>query len=124
MEPFRDEVHDDISLEFASLKYFIRNLNQVTHGENIKVRIRTHPSESINKYDSFIEECVDINIEVSKNARLCYDLAWADQVVGMQSFAMVVAQNCNIPTMSILPPDSIECVLPYSKIISLKRLCK
>jgi len=120
MEPFRERRDNGDSLEFTSLKYLISNLSKVTKDESVEICLRMHPSESIGKYDYFVKKYP--NIKISNNIQLHSDLAWADLVVGMQSFAMVVSQHCNIPTISIIPPDSIRCVLPYREILSLRDL--
>jgi hypothetical protein len=59
-------------------------------------------------------------INISNHTNLYSDVAWADLVVGMNSYALVVSLSANVPTMSILPPFSIDCVLPYKKIVHLK----
>jgi len=120
MEPFREMRYNGNPLEFASLKYLISNLSKVTKDESVEICLRMHPSESIGKYDYFVKKYP--NIKISNNIQLHSDLAWADLVVGMQSFAMVVSQHCNIPTISIIPPDSIGCILPYREILSLRDL--
>jgi hypothetical protein len=120
MEPFREEKNIGDSLEFASMKYLISNLTKITKDKRIEICLRMHPSEPIGKYDYFVNKYT--NIKISSNLQLHSDLVWADLVVGMQSFAMVVSQHCNIPTVSILPPDSIECILPYREILSLRDL--
>ena len=89
-----------------------------------KIKLRPHPSESLNKYD-FIQKKYDhlvTEFTISKNSSLHDDLAWADLVVGINSFALVVALCAKIPTMSILPPGSNESILPYEEIIHLRDL--
>ena len=119
-ENFKVNSSDGQSLDFESLNYFIGNLDKINKEQDFVVRIRPHPSESYKKYKEFKQK--EINIQISKNLSLHQDLAWADMVVGIQSFAMVVSQHCNIPTMSMLPPDSIKCVLPYREILFLRDL--
>lgn len=120
MENFKVNSSNGKSLDFESLNYFIENFDKINKEQDFVVRLRPHPSESNKKYKEFKQK--DINIQISKNLSLHQDLAWADMVVGIQSFAMVVSQHCDIPTLSMLPPDSIKCVLPYRKIIFLRDL--
>ena len=118
MENFKINSHNKQSLGFTSLEYLISNIHKINTSKNLTIRIRPHPSEQYNKYDEFIQR--NILFEVSKSQDLYKDLAWADLVAGMQSFAMVVALHSKIPTISILPPNTIECILPYDNILKLK----
>jgi hypothetical protein len=118
MEPFRNDKFNGDLLEFASLGYLIDNLNRITDSEEIEICLRLHPSEKRNKYDCFLRE----NIKISNNLSLGEDLAWADLVVGMQSYAMAIAVHAGIPTISIFPPGSYKCILPYPEIKHLRDL--
>jgi hypothetical protein len=120
MENFKVNPDDGRSLDFMSLDYLFENIRKIDKGQGVTIRIRPHPSELPNKYKVFEQK--ETNVEISDNLNLYQDLANSDLVVGMQSFAMVVSQHCNIPTVSILPPDSIECILPYRGILSLRDL--
>jgi len=120
MENFQKSFHVNESLCFKSLDYLIDNIYKVNNSKDVILRIRPHPSDKDDKYEAFIQK--HNFSEVIKNQELYEDLAWADLVVGMQSFAMVVSLHSEIPTMSILPPDSIECILPFEKILHLKDL--
>ena len=63
----------------------------------------------------------EIKISYSDNHELSKDVAWAELVVGCHTFALVVALNCNIPTISILPPE-IDFPLPHKGILLLRDL--
>ena len=54
------------------------------------------------------------------NRELYEDIAWADLVVGVSSFALVVSLTAEVPTISILPPGINHCVLPYEEIMYLR----
>jgi hypothetical protein len=88
----------------------------------VNILLRLHPSEPLVKYDNILKKYKDSlsKFHLSKNTHLYQDIAWADLVVGMNSFALVVALTANVPTMSILPPLSIDCILPYKEITHLK----
>jgi hypothetical protein len=120
MENFKVNPNDGQSLDFISLDYLLENVHKIDKGQGVAIRIRPHPSELPDKYKEFEQK--EANVEISDTFNLHQDLANSDLVVGMQSFAMVVSQHCNIPTMSMLPPDSIKCVLPYREILFLRDL--
>jgi hypothetical protein len=117
MGPSKEEI------EFISIDYFFSNLDKCGLSANsIKIRLRTHPSESFEKYNDVMKKYSDVECTISKNNNLSDDIAWADMVVGMQNFPMVIAVNSNIPTISIIPPRFSRCALPYSEIIHLRDL--
>ena len=125
-EPIREKTSNINNYqEFESIDYFINNLNKVPiHDNQVNIYLRLHPSEPSVKYD-FIKKKYNnnhIKLDISRGKELFEDIAWADLVVGMNSFALTVAVNANVPTMSILPPDSPPCILPYDEIIHLRKL--
>ena len=120
MENFKVNSDDELSLDFISLEYLFENIRKIDKGQGVTIRIRPHPSELPGKYKVFEQK--ETHVEISDNYCLYQDLANCDLVVGMQSFAMVVSNYCNIPTVSMLPPNSIECVLPNSEILFLRDL--
>ena len=67
-----------------------------------------------NKYKSLVTE-----FKIARNRELYEDIAWADLVVGVSSFALVVSLTAEVPTISILPPGINHCVLPYEEIMYL-----
>ena len=125
-EPIRDKSSGkNQGFEFAAIEFLMNNFDKINLSNKLaKIKLRPHPSESLNKYD-FIQKKYDhlvTEFTISKNSSLHDDLAWADLVVGMNSFALVVALSAKIPTMSILPPGSNESILPYEEIIHLRDL--
>jgi len=113
----------DTYLEFEAIEFLMTNLNKINiSNRSVNIVLRLHPSESLVKYDKVLKKHKDSvsKFDLSKNTHLYQDIAWADLVVGMNSFALVVALTANVPTMSILPPLSIDCILPYKEIMHLK----
>lgn len=127
-EPIR---HDDFrnrnKIEFLSIEFFMRNLHKISiSNKSVNFKIRLHPSESEDKYN-FIKEkyqSFENNFEIinSSDRDLYLDISWADLVLGMNSFALVVSITAKVPTICILPPNSINCVLPQQEIIHLRDL--
>ena len=123
-EPLRKKKKGkDTYLEFEAIEFLMINLNKINiSSRSVNILLRLHPSESLVKYDKVLKKHKDSvsKFDLSKNTHLYQDIAWADLVVGMNSFALVVALTANVPTMSILPPLSIDCILPYKEIMHLK----
>ena len=123
-EPLRQKKKGkDTYLEFEAIEFLLNNLNKINISSRaVNILLRLHPSEPLVKYDNILKKYKDSvsKFHLSKNTHLYQDIAWADLVVGMNSFALVVALTANVPTMSILPPLSIDCILPYKEIMHLK----
>lgn len=110
-------------LEFASIDFLMSNLNKINLSKSlVNINLRTHPSESLDKYDFFQNKYQHLFAEfkISSKNELYEDIAWADIVVGMSSFALVVSIHAKIPTMSILPPGSDYFALPFKEIMHLR----
>lgn len=115
MEPIRGAWPGDTRHgEFVAVDYFISNLHLIgLVSEWVKMKIRPHPSDAAGKYTQVVKEYFAIDITISEGASLVEDIAWADWVVGCESFALVVALQAGVPTMSILPPQAPRCRLPH-----------
>ena len=86
------------------------------------MRIRPHPSESLEKYKRFeimLRE-KNINSTIDKNNSIEYDLAWSDATFGCNTQALVFSIRCNIPTYCSLPPWAPECCLSEQSLIMIK----
>ena len=123
-EPFRQkQTGKDAYLEFEAIEFLMSSLNKINiSNRRVNIILRLHPSEPIGKYDAILKKYKDLvsKFDISKNTHLYQDIAWADLVVGMNSFALVISLTANVPTMSILPPLSIDCILPCKEIMHLK----
>jgi len=121
-EPFRRKLSkDDKDIEHIAIEYFFNNIDKINIGDNLEVKIRLHPSEDREKYKYIDVVYPEIKISYSDNHELSKDVAWAELVVGCHTFALVVALNCKIPTISILPPE-IDFPLPHKGILLLRDL--
>ncbi len=125
-EPFREEIPGKgVALEFRAIEFLMSNLNKINLSKDfLNITLRLHPSEPYNKYDFLIDIYKDTVTEfkISTNNELYEDVAWADLVVGISSFALVVSLTAGVPTMSMLPPGSNNFILPYDAIINLRDL--
>lgn len=116
--------------EFQGLRYWLQQLPRlideglvVPFSELEALVLRPHPSEPIEKYDSFIAEASRYwPIKLDSSPGLAESLAWADAVFGCETQALVAAMACNIPAFSTLPPWAPSCRLPQKSLHHLNRL--
>lgn len=100
-------------LEVTLLKKAIQYINEQCP-ELSKLRIRLHPAESIEKYQSHLKN-ITLNIEYS-NETLISDLAWATTTFGITSMALAISAACDIKSYSCLDKKSLLFTLPNTNI--------
>ena len=94
--------------DYTPIEFLMSNLNKINLSRNlINITLRLHPSEPLDKYNFLQNKYKDLVTEfkIGRNIELHEDIAWADLVVGVSSFALMVSLIAGVPTMSILPPD-------------------
>jgi len=123
-EPFREKIlGNDSTLEFISIEFLMSNLNKLNLSKNlVNITLRLHPSEPLDKYNFLKNKYQSLFTEfiIARDRKLYEDIAWADLVLGVSSFALVISLTAKVPTMSILPPGINHYVLPYKEITYLK----
>jgi hypothetical protein len=109
-----------VPAEFRALDYLMDNLATVTPAvDDLLIRLRLHPSETPAKYQPWIGAHARLRLEVSTSSSLAEDIAWADVVAGLQSYALLVALTAQRRAISYLPPEAPPCPLRHS---ALERL--
>jgi hypothetical protein len=89
-------------------------------GIAVKARLRPHPNEKTDKYDSWLNRSA--RLEASRGRSLVEDIAWADLIVGLESMAMVISLYSGKPVFSILPFDAKKpYYLPFPEILRIPR---
>jgi hypothetical protein len=123
LEPIRDD-WGQLALpgEFLALDFFARNLTTLVSADKAQIRLRPHPSDPLGKYERWIEAQTALNVRLDNSASLADALAWADVVVGCQTYAMVVALAAGKRVVCSIPPGMPNCVLPQNEINHLARL--
>jgi hypothetical protein len=106
--------------EFQALDYFIQHGELLDIDTSTEIRLRPHPSEPIGKYEPWMARNANWNVCLDPNPNLADSLAWADTVVGCETYAMVVALASNRRVVSSLPPRAPRCRLPMKGIIHLR----
>lgn len=123
LEPIRQGWGDLPLLgEFIALDYFIDNLDCLALRKGARMRLRPHPSDPDGKYNQWIRQNTDPRIVVDCSTTLAESLAWANVVVGCQTYAMVVALAAGRKVISSIPPWAPACILPHAEIIQLSAL--
>jgi hypothetical protein len=108
--------------EFLALNYFVEKMDVLGLGEKTEIRLRAHPSDPLGKYDDWCLVNSNLNISVDTNNDLADLIAWADYVVGCETYALVIALNANRRTFSTLPPCAPARQLPHKEIMSIRDL--
>lgn len=105
--------------EFLAFDFFLGAL-QTSGVEVSEIVIRPHPSDPPGKYD-FLANAGDSNIKVRADDSLAQAISVATFVVGLNSYAMVVALAAGRKVYCALPPEAPACVLPHAGITDLRQ---
>lgn len=123
LEPIRDDWGKLVQPgEFMALDFFVKNLAALGVADTAKICLRPHPSDPLGKYDRWIETQATLSVSLDNSQSLADALAWADVVVGCQTYAMVVALAAGKRVVCSIPPGMPNCVLPHNEINHLARL--
>jgi hypothetical protein len=123
LEPIRQVWGNGEQLgEFQALDFLIKNINLLGFGENLSIKLRSHPSDPIGKYDQWIESQKNLDVSLDSSRTLAEAIAWSNVVVGCQTYAMVVALASGRQVICSIPPRVATCVLPQTGIIKLADL--
>ena len=108
--------------EFQALDYFIQKLPRLSLPEGTRIRLRPHPAEDDNKYQSWVDQHADVGVSIDASSTLVDALSVSQWVAGCESYALVVALAAGRTVYSTLPPWAPECRLPHSGVIQIKSL--
>jgi hypothetical protein len=123
LEPVRQAWgHSLVAGEFSALDFFIENLHLLQLEKDTLIRLRPHPSDSIGKYDTWIQQQSNPLITLDIAPTLVESLAWSTLVAGCQTYAMVIALAIGRKVISSIPPWAPACTLPFPDIIKLSAL--
>jgi hypothetical protein len=125
LEPVREDWVQQApqAAEFRALDYLMENLTALTpRPEELEIRLRPHPTEAESKYQAWVQRQRHTHLQLSAPAPLASDLAWADAVAGLQSYALVVALASRRRAISYLPPGAPPCSLRYPGVERLAAL--
>lgn len=106
--------------EFQALDYFIQSGKPLGLDAATEIRLRPHPSDPPGKYDNWLARHGDWRLRLDPSANLAHSIAWADMVVGCETYALVVGLAAGRRVVSTLPPQAPRCRLPMKGIIHLR----
>lgn len=120
LEPVRqDWGHSSESGEFQALAFFLESLPALDIDEHVNIRLRPHPSDPPGKYDDWPLRYPKLDLAVEEGGTLAEQIAWADWVVGCETFALVIALQAGRIAVSSLPPWAPHCRLPQQDLLHL-----
>lgn len=122
LEPVRHDWGRGIQGEFQALDFFVQLLAQVVGQGPVQITLRPHPSDPPDKYTAWIKAQGSLNIQLDQQMDLNQSIAQARWVVGVESFALVVAAAAGRETFSALPPWAHRCRLPIQGLVHLQDL--
>lgn len=118
-EPARSDWGRGLAGEFQALDYFMAH-RAAAGLDAARVRVRPHPSDPAGKYDAWIAAHPGAALDPSPD--MASALRPASTVVGMNSFAMVIALAAGRQTICALPPWAPSWRLPHDGVLHLSRL--
>lgn len=105
-----------IKEEFQALIYFREYLDKYFEHSFSGIRMRLHPSESPEKYQHWIDDNSDLNIEFDAYADIESSIANSDWVFGCESYGLMVAIECGKTVFSTIPHWAPKARLPHKKL--------
>ena len=120
LEPVRNDWGCGKAGEFQALEFALENLHHLSDNNNLSVILRPHPSETSDKYHAYLKQYPFIKLDEIQD--LAASISKADIVIGVESFALVVALKAGRHVYSTLPPHAPKFVLPYSEIKQLRHI--
>jgi hypothetical protein len=105
--------------EFLALDYFMEQRHRSPISAEAEIRLRPHPSDLPGKYEAWLARQTNARVSLDRSATLADAIAWANVVVGCQTYAMVLAQACGRTVVSSVPPWAPPCALPQKGIIKM-----
>lgn len=122
LEPVRDEWGKSTPGELQALDFFLNRWPDKVDLESISILLRPHPSESSDKYNDWLTQHQHLNIEIDSCRDLNESIASAKWVVGVESYALVVAEAAGRLVYSSKPPWAGRCRLPLKNLTHLQDL--
>lgn len=117
-----EPVHEDwggtksIDEEFQALNYFCEYLQKYFEFSFSNIRLRLHPSETKDKYQSWVDEHPDLPIEFDTYSDIESSIANADWVFGCESYGLIVALECGKEVYSTIPHWAPLARLPHKQL--------
>ncbi len=122
LEPIRrDWGMDERPGELQAFEYFLDYLAHIG-ASDVRIVLRPHPSDPAGKYDDWLTRFAGLDLAIDGGAPLARQIAWADWVVGCESFALVAALEAGRIVFSSLPHWAPPCALPHRELRHVRSL--
>lgn len=108
--------------EFEALDFALQRLAGFGLLDDVELRLRPHPSDPAGKYDAWLTAHPALAAVLDPSPTLADAIAWADLVIGCETYALVVAAAAGRQVLSSLPPQAPRCRLPIREIIHLREM--
>lgn len=108
--------------EFQALDFFLEQLPRLGASADAEIRLRPHPEDPTGKYNQWVAGVHGHRVSLGTGGSLARAIAWADWVVGCETYAMVVALQAGRRVFSSLPSWAPPCRLPFPGIEHLRSL--
>lgn len=122
LEPVRNDWGRGEQGEFQALDYFVQHLAKLVGTEPVQITLRPHPSDPPGKYSAWMQAHGSLEIRLDTHMELNQSISQARWVIGVESFALVVASAAGRETFSSLPPWAHRCRLPIRGLVHLQDL--
>lgn len=122
LEPVRNDWGRGVPGEFQALDFFVQHLAHLVGNSSVHITLRPHPSDPAGKYNPWISSQTTLAVQLDDQPDLNQSIAQARWVVGVESFALVVAAAAGRETFSSLPPWAHRCSLPIQGLVHLQDL--
>lgn len=120
LEPVRSDWGKGNQGEFQALDFFAKNIRSIVGETHVTVTLRPHPSEPPGKYIDWIQSNCNLKVSLNQHKSLNEAISASSWVVGVESFALVIACNAGRSTWTSLPPWAHRCRLPQTGIQHLR----
>lgn len=121
LEPIRDDWGRGIPGEFQALDYFVSHLPNLGLPSGTIIRLRPHPSDASGKYDKWIANHSNLNLQLDDALHITESLGRASWVAGCESFALVLGLMAGRKCYCTLPPWAPACRLPHRGLIPIRK---
>ena len=121
LEPIRqDWGHDDRACELQAFEYFLKYLSEIGPKHDFRIVLRPHPTDHPGKYNQWLNHFPDFDLHLDAKTSLPEQIAWADWVVGCETFVLVIALSAGRVAVSSSPPWAPDCRLPQRELRHLR----
>jgi hypothetical protein len=122
-EPIRESWGLNQAGEHKALNFFFGCLHELRLDDVAEIQLRPHPSENVSKYERYLKKIGNIRVTLAEGD-LSQCISRSRWVVGVQTYALVVALSAGRRVFSSLPPEAPLPSLPHVDIEYIRDFIK